>query len=185
MKLSSLCMAGSVIAAAGMAENQAPRPNIIYILLDDLGWGDVGFNGQEKIKTPVLDQLAAQGAVFNNYYTGSTVCTPSRVCLLTGMHTGHSVIRNNSGWSATRKGRGLDADGVTVARELQQAGYATACIGKWGLGSKQSHPLKQGFDEFWGFISHGEAHFHWPGYVWHGEEKVDLGGVKNWEEKRV
>jgi arylsulfatase A-like enzyme len=184
----SICAAlsCSVSVAVSLAES---RPNIIYVLTDDLGWGDVGFNGQKKIRTQFLDRLAAEGAVFQNYYSASPVCGPARASLMTGLHTGHSQIRGNPRWSTTSKALSLDPGTMTVAKELQRAGYATFCIGKWGLNdnlaSNTGDPLKQGFDEFFGFNTHGEAHFHWPGFVWHNGGKVDLGGPLNRREKRV
>jgi len=176
-------------AVFGAGQPSAPKPNMIYVLVDDMGWGDVGFNGQKKIRTPHIDQLAQEGAVLENFYAASPVCGPSRASLMTGLHQGHCKIRGNPKWSAIGKPIDLDASDTTFPQELQRAGYATACFGKWGLNENMEantgNPLKQGFDIFWGFNKHGEAHFHWPDYVWHNGEKVDLGGESNWMEKKT
>ena len=178
----------SLVGAAGLS-GAALRPNIIYVLTDDLGWGDAGFNGQQKIRTPVMDDLARRGAVFENYYSAAPVCGPARTSLMTGLHTGHAQIRGNPRWSTTSQAQSLAEGTVTVATELQRAGYTTLCAGKWGLNDNLAintgHPLKQGFDEFLGFNTHGEAHFHWPDFIWHNTEKVDLGGKSNWLEKKT
>lgn len=163
------------------------KPNIVLILADDLGWGDVGFNGQEKIKTPHLDKMASEGLIFNNFYSGSAVCGPSRAVMLTGLHTGQSRIRNNPSQAKDFKACDLNETDNTLAKELKKAGYATGIYGKWGLdednGTDAGHPLKQGFDEFYGFRTHKEAHFHWPKYIWHDNKKVDTGGADNWPKK--
>ncbi len=177
-----LCMNPSVFA-------QQKQPNLIYVLLDDLGWGDVGFNGQTKILTPTIDRLAAEGAVFENYYSASPVCGPARASLMTGLHQGHCRVRGNPKWSAVGKPVDLDETTPTFVQELKRAGYATACFGKWGLNENiaagTGDPLKQGFDDFLGFHRHGEAHYHWPDFVWHNSQKVDLGGKSNWLEKKT
>lgn len=177
-------------AALGMGTALAEpiKPNIIYVITDDMGWGDAGFNGQQKIKTPVMDRLAAEGAVLNAYYAGAPVCGPSRATLMTGRHTGHCKVRGNPKWTQHGKPVGLDESDMTLPKELKRAGYANACYGKWGLNDalvRSGHPLMQGFDEFYGYNTHGEAHFHWPDYLWHNYEKVDLGGPSNWEEKKI
>ena len=154
------------------------KPNIIFILADDLGYGEVGFNGQEKIKTPHLDQMAKDGAVMTNFYAGAPVCGPSRATLFYGQHTGHAPIRGNPRWTKSGKAVEMKADDVTLTTELKRAGYSTAIFGKWGmnenLATNLGHPLKQGFDEFVGFNTHIEAHYHWPSFIWDGYEKVDL-----------
>ncbi len=99
-----------------------PKPNIILIVADDLGWGDVGFNGQTKIKTPNIDRLAKAGIVFNNFYSGSTVCGPSRASLITGKHTGHSSVRGNPRWTASGKPVDIKDEDITIAEELKRAG---------------------------------------------------------------
>ena len=145
------------------------QPNIIYILADDLGYGDLGCFGQKTIKTPELDKMAAQGMKFTNHYAGSTVCAPSRCSLMTGLHTGHARIRGN----ATQP---LLPEDVTVAELLQDAGYKTGLIGKWGLGEPGSTgiPSKQGFDYFFGYLNQIRAHNSYPDYLWRNEDKVSL-----------
>ncbi len=148
---------------------QAAKPNIIYILADDLGYGDLGCFGQTTIKTPELDKMASQGIKFTSHYSGSTVCAPSRCSLMTGLHTGHSRIRGNSR-------QPLLPEDVTVAELLQQEGYKTGLIGKWGLGEAGSTgvPNKQGFDYFFGYLSQLRAHNSYPEYLWRNEEKAML-----------
>ncbi len=149
---------------------QQPRkPNIIYILADDLGYGDLGCYGQKQIQTPNLDQMAAEGMRFTAHYAGSTVCAPSRCCLMTGYHTGHALIRGN----ATVPLRPQD---VTIPEVLQPAGYRSALIGKWGLGEAGSTgvPTKQGFDYFYGYLNQIRAHNFYPEFLWRNEEKVEL-----------
>lgn len=154
------------------------KPNIIFILADDLGYGEVGFNGQKKIKTPHLDKMAEEGAVFSQFYSGSPVCGPSRASLLYGQHTGHVSIRGNPRWTFDGKKPELEPGAIILPSEMKRLGYATAHFGKWGMNenleSNQGHPLKHGFDEFVGFNTHKEAHYHWPEYVWDGYEKLPL-----------
>lgn len=154
------------------------KPNIIFILADDLGYGDVGFNGQDKIKTPVLDKMASQGIVFTNHYAGSTVCGPSRTSLMTGLHSGHSPIRENPRWTKSGKPASLDPNQVTVAKELKRAGYATGIVGKWGLAENLDAglPNKQGFDYFYGFNTHGAAHHYYPEKLWENDQLIELEG---------
>ncbi|MCI0703228.1 MAG: arylsulfatase [Planctomycetia bacterium] len=156
---------------------QARQPNIIFILADDLGYGDLGCYGQKKIKTPTLDKLASEGMRFTQTYAGSTVCAPSRCSLMTGLHTGHCRVRGN--------GRVfLTADDVTIASALKKAGYVTGCAGKWGLGDPGTAgvPSKQGYDHFFGFLNQTHAHNYYPDHLWRHEEKVPL---KNVQEKGV
>jgi len=149
------------------------KPNIIYILADDLGYGDVGFNGQHKIKTPNMDRLAAEGVVFSNHYSGSPVCGPSRSCLLTGMDTGHTRVRGNPGWTSSGEKVVLKKEDVTVAEELKRAGYTTGIFGKWGMdeAGTSAQANAQGFDEFFGYRRHGAAHHYYPKELWHNTEK--------------
>ncbi|MCH7686598.1 MAG: arylsulfatase [Planctomycetes bacterium] len=154
------------------SETRADRkPNIIYILADDLGYGDLGCYGQTKIKTPSIDQLAAQGMRFTQHYAGSTVCAPSRCSLLTGLHTGHTRIRGNTPVLLT------PAD-VTVAEVLKAAGYDTACIGKWGVGHPPppGDPANNGFDYFFGYLDMYHAHNYFPDFLWKNGSKVPLQG---------
>lgn len=157
---------------------EAGKPNIIFILADDLGYGDVGFNGGEKINTPVLDRMATEGIVFTRHYSGSTVCGPSRASLMTGMHTGHSRIRGNPKW--TRSGRPVDlsTEDNTVVKELKRAGYRTGIVGKWGLAENlgEGKPNNQGFDYFYGFNRHGAAHHYYPEKIWENDQHLELTG---------
>ena len=144
------------------------KPSIIFILADDLGYGDLGCYGQTKIKTPNLDKLAAEGMRFTSFYAGSTVCAPSRCALMTGLHTGHALIRGN----ATVPLRPQD---LTVAEVLKQAGYHTALIGKWGLGNPNTTgvPQKKGFDEFLGYLDQVHAHDYYTDYLWRYDPPTD------------
>ena len=159
----------------------SPRPNIIFILADDLGYGDVGCYGQQKIATPNIDRLARMGVKFTQFYAGSTVCAPSRCCFMTGMHTGHAAIRGN----VTLKPEGqfpLPDTIVTIAMLLKQAGYTTAAFGKWSLGfiTTSGDPQKKGFDEFYGYNCQTLAHNYYPDHLWHNHDRIDLpGNVKN------
>jgi len=145
------------------------RPNIIFILADDLGYGDLGCYGQERIKTPSLDRMAEEGMRFTQHYAGSTVCAPSRCVLMTGLHTGHCLVRGNARVP-------LRPSDVTVAKLMKRAGYATGIIGKWGLGEAGSTgiPNKQGFDYWFGYLNQRHAHNYYPKYLWRNEEKVQL-----------
>ena len=145
-------------------KEEAPRqPNIIYILADDLGYGDLSCYGQDKFETPHIDRLAKEGILFTQHYAGSTVCAPSRSALLTGLHTGRTPIRGNRGMNGGQFP--LPGDAVTLPKLLKEAGYVTGAFGKWGLGYPGStgDPLNQGFDEFFGFNSQTVAHNY---YAW-------------------
>jgi arylsulfatase A len=148
--------------------SQDRPPNIIYIMADDLGYGHLGSYGQEKIKTPHLDRMAAEGMRFTQSYAGSHVCRPSRSTLMTGKHAGHTAIRANG-----MKRFLYDSD-VTVAELLKTRGYATGGFGKWGLGDEDTPgiPMNQGFDEWWGQYSQVHAHFYYPYWIWHNDKKV-------------
>src|SRR5437762_9334082 len=156
--LQSILAALLVLLGASTAvaqTNPKPRkPNIIFILADDLGYGDLGCYGQAKIKTPNIDKLATDGIRFTDFYAGSTVCAPSRCALMTGLHTGHNRIRGNGARLA------LTAEDVTVAELLKQGGYHTALIGKWGPGDEGSTgtPGNKGLDDFLGYLNQTHAH---------------------------
>ena len=164
---------------------QAPKPNIIYIMADDLGYGDVGFNGQDKIKTPNIDGMAENGLVFTNHYTGSTVCGPSRAVLMTGVHTGHCSVRGNPRWTASGNPADLKPEDVTVAEELKRAGYTTGIVGKWGLAENLTDgvPNKQGFDYFYGFNTHKAAHHYYPEQIWENDKQISLKGNDHYNKK--
>jgi uncharacterized sulfatase len=153
-------------------DSLAKRPNIIFVLADDLGYGDLGWYGQKKIQTPCLDRMAAEGMRFTQFYAGSTVCAPSRCVLMTGLHTGHCLVRGNARVP-------LRPQGVTVARLLKGAGYATGLIGKWGLGEAGSTgvPTRQGFDCFFGYLNQLHAHNYYPAFLWRNEQRVALKNV--------
>ncbi|MBI4624831.1 MAG: arylsulfatase [Verrucomicrobia bacterium] len=166
-----LLCAGLAFALRASAEAaQARKPNIIFILADDLGVGHVGAYGQQKIKTPNIDALAAEGMKFTRFYSGANVCAPARSTLMTGLHTGHTAVRNNG------LDRHLyDAD-VTVAEVLKQAGYATGGFGKWGLGrlGTPGVAVQQGFDEWFGQYSQVHAHFYYPFFLMNNREQFPL-----------
>ncbi len=158
-------------------ESLTVAPNIIYILADDLGYGELGSYGQTKIKTPHLDRLAAEGLRFTQHYSGSPVCAPSRCTLLTGKHTGHCHVRDNYelGGFADDEERGqrpLEPGSFTLGRMLQDVGYATAAVGKWGLGGPGSTgiPNEQGFDFFYGYLDQKQAHNFYPTHLWRNTE---------------
>ena len=157
--------------------NAESAPNIIYILADDLGYGDLGCYGQTKFTTPHLDSLAAGGIRFTRHYAGSTVCAPSRSVIMTGLHTGHTPVRGNR--EVQPEGQTpLPASAVTVAELLKDAGYVTGAFGKWGLGfpGSEGDPLNQGFDLFFGYNCQRFAHRYYPAYLWENEHKVYLDG---------
>ncbi|MFQ5568465.1 MAG: arylsulfatase [Rhodothermales bacterium] len=175
--LASLCiLAVLLLLATCQTSREAPLdtpPNILYILADDLGYGEVGAYGQTKIKTPHLDQLAAEGLRFTQHYSGSPVCAPSRGTLLTGFHTGHGYVRDNYelGGFADDEERGqlpLKPGTFTLGKMLQDQGYVTGVIGKWGLGGPGSTgiPNEQGFDFFYGYLDQKQAHNYYPTHLW-------------------
>ncbi|MDF1815074.1 MAG: arylsulfatase [Verrucomicrobiales bacterium] len=143
------------------------KPNIIYIMADDLGIGDVGCYGQKLLKTPRIDRLAAEGMKFTNHYSGSAMCAPTRSCLMQGLHTGHARVRSNG------DGNLRDED-ITVGEVLQSAGYKTGAMGKWGIGEAGSTgiPTKQGFDYWFGYLNQTKAHHHYPEFLWKNQEQV-------------
>ncbi len=174
----ALALAGT----AGCSGLRSRRPNIILIVADDLGYAELGCYGQKKIRTPVIDRLAAGGMRFTRHYAGSPVCAPSRCVLLTGRHTGHAWIRDNDEmgergdvWHdpALEGQRPLPAGTVTIGTLLQQAGYVTGAIGKWGLGGpgSEGEPNRQGFDHFYGYLCQRVAHNYYPTHLWRNGEK--------------
>ena len=153
------------------------RPNIIYILADDLGYGDPGCYGQKKFSTPNIDRLAEEGIRFTQHYAGCTVCAPSRSSLMTGLHTGHTPIRGNR--EIVPEGQQPIPEGfVTLGELMKKAGYNTGAFGKWGLGAPGTpgDPNNRGFDEFFGFNCQRLAHNYYPYYLWHNHEKIILEG---------
>ncbi len=186
LKHTGLMTLGSVAAGLGLScvsKKNIRKPNIIYILADDLGYGDLGCYGQKIIKTPNLDNMAREGIRFTDHYSGSTVCAPSRCSLMTGFHTGHARVRGNYetgpfGFGACLELRPQD---ITIAELLKSAGYRTGLFGKWGLGvmTTTGEPGKKGFDEWFGYLNQGHAHFYYPEFLWKNGEKVILEGNKD------
>lgn len=167
-----ICMAALMLAPAAAMGADGRKPNIVYIMADDLGYGDLGCYGQKKIKTPNIDLLAKNGMKFTDFYAGSTVCAPSRCVLMTGLDTGHCYIRGNGKSN-------LRPEDVTVGEVLKKAGYATGLVGKWGLGQEGSAgvPTKQGFDFFFGYLNQAHAHLYYPTFLIKNEERVPLRNV--------
>jgi len=174
----------------------AEKPNIIFILADDLGYGELGCYGQKKIKTPSLDRMAAEGMRFTQFYAGSTVCAPSRCVLMTGLNTGHGRVRGNAG-QQNPIAQALRDDDVNVAKLLKGAGYTTALCGKWGLGDEGEAavglPTRQGFDYFFGYLNQHHAHNYYPAFLVRNEERVPLRNEvpgegrfgRGWAEKKI
>jgi len=168
-------------------DETSTHPNIIFIMADDMGYGDLGCYGQEVIQTPNIDQMAQEGLRFTECYAGSTVCAPSRSVLMTGLHTGHTTVRGNFGKygvTGLAGGQGrvpLEEDDVTVAEVLKAAGYTTGIIGKWGLGEPNTsgHPNDQGFDEWFGYLNQRRAHSYYPDYLWRNKHKFYLPGNRD------
>ena len=164
-----ICVTSACGGRKEQPDQEISKPNIIYILADDLGYGDLGCYGQENIKTPFLDQMAEEGMRFTDHYAGSTVSAPSRCALMTGRHMGHAYIRGNGAPP-------LPEEKVTVAELLKEAGYKTGLIGKWGLGEKNTtgHPMNQGFDSFVGYLNQIRAHNSYPAWLWKDRDTLRL-----------
>lgn len=174
-KINAVLCTSLVLASCAHAEKEKPLPNIVFILADDLGYGDLSCYGQQKFSTPNIDRLAKQGMLFRQHYTGCTVSAPSRSCLMTGLHTGHTPIRGNK--QLVPEGQWpLPANSVTIAEMLKNKGYVTGAFGKWGLGfiDSEGDPNSQGFDEFFGFNCQTLAHNYYPDHLWHNHEKILL-----------
>ncbi len=183
MKIKHFLLPLPLLAAQVACNNQAVteknqvseisgQPNIIMFFCDDMGWGDAGCYGQEKIQTPNIDKLAAQGIRFTNAYSASPVSAPSRSCLMTGQHGGHTIIRNNKAVSGELVN--FNDSTFTMAKMLKNAGYTTGLFGKWGLGEAGTEgiPTKQGFDEFYGFLNQRTAHHYYVDSLWHNDKKI-------------
>jgi arylsulfatase A-like enzyme len=171
------------LSVAMMCETSAwsAAKNLVFILADDLGWGELGCYGQKKIRTPHIDQLAAEGTRFTSHYSGAPVCAPARCVLLTGKHLGHAEIRGNRQASVSlpqfKEGQHpISADAVTLAEVCRNAGFATAAIGKWGLGPVGStgDPNRQGFDLFYGYNCQAVAHRFFPSHLWRNHERIEI-----------
>jgi arylsulfatase A len=181
MLAAGLSLLGDGVRAGGAA-SKALRPNIIYIMADDLGYGHLGCYGQKEIKTPNVDRMAVEGIRLTDHYAGSAVCAPSRSVLLTGLHSGHCFVRGNRRLPVEGNVP-IPADSQTFGKVMQSAGYKTACIGKWGLGYPGStgDPTKQGFDHWFGYNCQRQAHSYYPTHLWRNDKKVMLrnsGGAK-------
>ena len=169
---------GSLVNAFAEA-SFAAKPNIIFILSDDLAQGDLGCYGQKLIQTPNLDHMASEGTRYTQAYCGTTVCAPSRTSLMTGLHMGHSPVRANRDREIGAEGQmPLPAGTFTVAQLLKGAGYSTACVGKWGMGmfNTTGSPLKLGFDHFFGYNCQRHAHSYFPTYLYNDDRRFDLPG---------
>lgn len=163
-------IAGAALPPARASQQASKiRPNIVLVHVDDLGWGDLSVQGQRQFTTPRLDRMAAEGLRFTSYYSGSTVCAPSRAALMTGLHTGHARIRGNGDFP-------LEDEDVTIGEVLKAAGYQTAAIGKWGLGMEgtSGRPDRQGFDEAFGYLNHTHAHRQYTDRLWKNDRWVDV-----------
>ena len=178
--LASLTASGTSWIHSSCKSGVKKKPNIIFILADDLGYGDLSCYGQKKFTTPNLDRMAEEGMRFTDHYSGSTVCAPARCSLMTGYHTGHAWVRGNygsgpHGWGACLE---LRPEDITVAELLKKEGYATGAFGKWSLGVAETTgaPWKKGIDEWFGYLNQGNAHFYYPEYLYHNDQKVMLEG---------
>ncbi len=170
----AIALVGILTAAVQAADAMRP-PNVVFLLADDLGYGDLGSFGQTKIHTPNLDRLAAEGMRLTQHYSGNAVCAPSRCVLMTGLHPGHAFIRDNE--SVPPEGQmPMPASTVTLAKLLKTQGYATGGFGKWGLGPPggYSTPARQGFDRFFGYLCQAKAHNYYPKYLWSDDTRFDL-----------
>jgi arylsulfatase A len=179
----------AVLLASGpparAAEEPPAKPNIVFILCDDLAQGDLGCYGQKLIRTPRIDRMAAEGSRFTQFYTGTSVCAPARTSLMTGLHMGHSPIRANR--EIQPEGQMPLPEGtLTVAKLLKDAGYATACVGKWGMGmfDTSGSPLKTGFDHFFGYNCQRHAHSYFPKYLYRDAERIEL-DVKTYAQNLI
>ncbi|UZD21424.1 arylsulfatase [Algoriphagus halophytocola] len=191
MKNLLLLVICGICIACDTKEPEVQSPNVILILADDLGYGEVGYQGQKKIKTPNIDALSETGMVFTNHYSGAPVCAPARCVLLTGKHMGHAYIRGNDAmkergdvWDYAKAAadpnlegqRNIPANTETLSKMLQKAGYKTGIVGKWGLGGPMTEgiPTNLGFDYFYGYNCQRQAHNLYPNHLWENEEKILL-----------
>ena len=186
-----LYLISTVLILNNCSNTEQTKPNIIYILADDLGYGEVGYNGQKIIKTPNIDQLASNGMIFTDHYSGAPVCAPARYSLLTGKHMGHSYIRGNDEWKERgdvwdyekvfnnpllEGQRPIPKSTITVGKQLKKVGYKTGIFGKWGLGAPETEgiPTLQGFDSFYGYNCQRQAHNLYPSHLWENNTKAYL-----------
>ena len=174
-KTLSIIMLLIVVTASAQQKKTTKRPNIIFILADDLGYADLGCYGQQKTETPNIDKLASGGLKFTQYYSGSTVCAPARATFMMGKHTGHTPVRGNKSFEPEGQ-TPLPENVVTIANVLQQSGYRTAAFGKWGMGfiTTSGDPNKKGFDEFYGYNCQTLAHNYYPDHLWSNHNRIDF-----------
>jgi len=178
LKLAGLGVLGlSLGQGVSLGDPLKSKPNMVYILADDLGYGHLGCYGQKEIQTPNIDRMAEEGMRFTDHYAGSALCAPSRCVLMTGLHTGHCFIRNNKRLPVEGNVP-IPADSQTIGKVLQRSGYITGAIGKWGLGypGSEGDPVKQGFDHFFGYNCQRQAHSYYPDHLWRNDKKVMLQG---------
>jgi len=175
MKFFFTIMLFTFFCSKQFAQVNPKRPNIILIVADDLGYGDIGCYGQQKIETPNIDRLARQGLQFTKFYAGTAVCAPSRASLMTGLHTGHTPIRGNKGTQPEGQ-TPLPDSSLTFANFLRKGGYSTGAFGKWGLGfiTSSGAPDKKGFDQFFGYNCQTLAHNYYPDHLWNNHNRIDL-----------
>ncbi|MHC4672455.1 MAG: arylsulfatase [Planctomycetota bacterium] len=184
--LITLALAVTVISLSGCLSPyrsttaQDSKPNIIFILADDLGYGDLGCYGQKNVKTPNLDNMALEGMRFTQHYAGTSVCAPSRCSLITGLHTGHTYVRGNK-FIKPEGQLPIPDENITVAEVLKKAGYSTGAVGKWGLGGPGTTglPNRQGFDDWFGYLCQRQAHTYYPEHLWNNRKKIILKGNQN------
>ena len=171
----SLLLALALFGSVTLTEGASRPPNVIFVIADDLGWGDLGCYGQKLIKTPNLDRIASEGMRFTHMYAGNAVCAPSRCVLATGKHPGHAAIRNNREYKPEGQQPIPDSE-ITIFEAFKSAGYTTGGFGKWGLGGPGSsgEPLKQGIDRWYGYNCQAKAHTFYPNYLWDNDQKVIL-----------
>ena len=172
--LVALCLSMALVFTPSQAQRAEHKPNIILILADDLGYGDLGSYGQKFFRTPNLDRMAQEGLRFTEFYASAPVCAPSRASLMTGLHQGHAFIRGNTDVNNQRVS--LRPQDVTVAEVLKSAGYRTGIIGKWGLGEPYTTgaPNRKGFDYWFGYLNQNHAHNYYPDYLWRNEQRVNI-----------
>ena len=174
-ELNAVLCTSLVVVACSSVQKEDPLPNIVYILADDLGYGDLSCYGQSKFSTPNIDRLASQGMLFRQHYSGCTVSAPSRSSLMTGLHTGHTPIRGNRQWDPEGQWP-LPDQSFTIPEMLKIKGYTTGAFGKWGLGftGTGGDPNIQGFDRFFGYNCQSLAHNYYPGHLWDNDRKILL-----------
>lgn len=184
LKSSAIALAAVSLASCGNdSANRSDKPNVVFILADDLGYADLSCLGQTKFSTPNIDALASKGMLFTQHYSGSSVSAPSRSCLITGQHTGHTFIRGNKELPVEGQ-HPLPSETYTIFQMLKDNGYKTSVFGKWGLGAPATEgaPENQNIDEFFGYNCQRQAHNYYPYHLWHNNEKIILDGNKGKDE---